>query len=168
MWCYFLNSPHPLLPLLCLQMSSICGQKFWLVDILAIFKCTVQKCQIYWHWCAINLLYIFILQNETLCPLNNDSLLLPPLQLPSTLMIMVTELKGSSDGSDSKESTCNAGDMDSIPGSWRYPWRRKQQHHSSIFYLSEKFHGQWSLVGYSLWSCKELDMTEWLTHYNNT
>ena len=30
-------------------------------------------------------------------------------------------------GSDSKESACNAGDWDSIPGSGRFPWRRKWQ-----------------------------------------
>ena len=28
-------------------------------------------------------------------------------------------------GSDSKESTCNSGDLDSIPGSGRSPWRRE-------------------------------------------
>ena len=33
--------------------------------------------------------------------------------------------------------------------------------HSSI--LARKFHGQRSLVGYSPWGCKELDMTEQLT-----
>ena len=30
---------------------------------------------------------------------------------------------GASGGSDSKESACNAGDPDSIPGSGRFPWR---------------------------------------------
>jgi len=34
--------------------------------------------------------------------------------------------------------------------------------HSSI--LAWRFYGQRSLVGYSLWDCKELDMTERLTH----
>ena len=29
------------------------------------------------------------------------------------------------DGSDGKESICNAGNLGSIPGSGRYPWRRK-------------------------------------------
>ena len=28
-------------------------------------------------------------------------------------------------GSDSKKSTCNVGDVGSIPGSGRSPWRRK-------------------------------------------
>ena len=30
--------------------------------------------------------------------------------------------------------------------------------------LPREFHGQRNLLGYSLWGCKELDMTEWLTH----
>ena len=35
---------------------------------------------------------------------------------------------------------------------------------SSILVHGE-FHGQRSLVGYSPWGCKELDMTEQLTHF---
>ena len=31
-------------------------------------------------------------------------------------------------------------------------------------FLPGEFHGQRSLVGYSPWSCKELDTTEQLTH----
>ena len=31
-------------------------------------------------------------------------------------------------------------------------------------FLPGEFHGQRSLVGYSPWGCKELDMTEQLTH----
>ena len=41
-----------------------------------------------------------------------------------------------------------------------YFWRRKQQ--PTPVFLPGEFHGQRSLVGYSPWSCKELDMTEWL------
>ena len=33
----------------------------------------------------------------------------------------------------------------------------------SVF-LPRKFHGQRSLAGYSLWGCKEPNMTGWLTH----
>ena len=32
----------------------------------------------------------------------------------------------------------------------------------------ENHHGQRSLVGYSPWSCKELDMTEWLSTHTHT
>ena len=28
------------------------------------------------------------------------------------------------DGSDGKESTCKVGDLGSIPGSWKIPWKR--------------------------------------------
>ena len=40
-------------------------------------------------------------------------------------------------------------------------WRRKWQ--PTPVFLSGKSHGQRSLVGYSSWSRKELDMTEWLS-----
>ena len=39
----------------------------------------------------------------------------------------------------------------------KIPWSRKWQ--STPLFLPEKFHGQRSLVGYSPWGCKELDMT---------
>ena len=44
--------------------------------------------------------------------------------------------------------------------SWvgKIPWRRAWQ--STPVVLLERFHGQGSLVGYSSWSRKELDMTE--------
>ena len=48
-----------------------------------------------------------------------------------------------------------------IPGSGRFPWRRERQ--LIPVFLPGKCHGQRSLVGYSLWGHKELDMTEWLT-----
>ena len=76
-------------------------------------------------------------------------------------------------GSAGKESACNAGDTGSIPGSGRTLCRRKWQL-TSVF-LSEKSHGQRSLVGYSSKGCKVSDMTEWKnTHilrtptYNNS
>ena len=60
--------------------------------------------------------------------------------------------------SDSKASPCNAGDLGSIPGSGRclgegngnplqYSW-------------PGEYHGQRSLLGYSLWGHKESDTTE--------
>ena len=52
-------------------------------------------------------------------------------------------------------------DAGSIPGFGRTPgleWRRKRQP-TSVFFPG-KFHGQRSLMGYSPWGCKELDMTE--------
>ena len=41
-------------------------------------------------------------------------------------------------------------------------WRRKWQ--TTPVFLPGEFHGQRNLAGYSQWGCKELDMTEWLTH----
>ena len=64
------------------------------------------------------------------------------------------------DGSVGKESACNAGDtgdMGSICGLGSSPdgeWR------PTPVFLPEESHGQGSLVGYSPWGCKELDMTE--------
>ena len=45
---------------------------------------------------------------------------------------------------------------------WEDPWRRKWQ--PTPVFLPGKSHGLRSLVGYSLWGCKELDTTERLTH----
>ena len=61
-------------------------------------------------------------------------------------------------GSGSKASVYNEGDLSSIPGSGRFPWRRKWQ--STPVLLPGKSHGQRSLVGYSLWGHKESDTTE--------
>ena len=61
-------------------------------------------------------------------------------------------------GSDGKVSACNAGDLDLIPGSGRFPWRRKWQ--PTPVLLPGKFHGQRSLVGSSPWGHKESDTTE--------
>ena len=57
-------------------------------------------------------------------------------------------------------SACNAGDLGSIPGLGRFPWRREWLP-TSVF-LPGKPHGQRGLAGYSPWSCKELDPTVWL------
>ena len=69
-------------------------------------------------------------------------------------------------GSDSKESTHNAGDLGSIPGLGRssggghgYPLQ---------YSCLENFHGQRSLVGCSPWGCKELDTTEQLSRHEDT
>ena len=44
----------------------------------------------------------------------------------------------------------------------KIPWRREWQ--PTPVFLSGEFHGQRSLAGHSPWGCKELDMTEPLTH----
>ena len=65
-------------------------------------------------------------------------------------------LKGFS-GSSDKESSCNAGDLGSIPGLGRSPGGG---HGNPLQYSwLENPHGQRSLKGYSPWGCKESDMT---------
>ena len=58
-------------------------------------------------------------------------------------------------------SAGDAGDMDSIPASGRFPLEKGMATHSSV--LAWKIHGKRSLAGYSPWSCKESDMTERLS-----
>ena len=66
-------------------------------------------------------------------------------------------------GSDGKESSCNAGDLGSIPGLGRSPGR---EHGNPLLYSClENPQGQRSLVGYSPWGCKESDTTEQLSTY---
>ena len=54
--------------------------------------------------------------------------------------------------------------MGLVPGLGRFTWRRKCQ--PTPAFLPGKSHGQRSLVGYSPWGCKELDMTQWLNNSN--
>ena len=62
-----------------------------------------------------------------------------------------------------KKSACSAGDLCSIPASGRSPG---EGNGNPLQYSSlKKSHGQRSLVGCRLWDCKELGMTEWLTHF---
>ena len=64
-------------------------------------------------------------------------------------------------GSDGKASACNAGDLSSISGLGRSPGGG---HGNPCQYSClENPHGRRSLVGYSPWGCKELDLTERLS-----
>ena len=60
--------------------------------------------------------------------------------------------------SEDKASAYNAGDPGSIPGLGRSPGEGNGN--PLQYSCLEKSHGQRSLVGYSLWGRKELDMTE--------
>ena len=64
-------------------------------------------------------------------------------------------------GSNSKESTCNAGDLGLIPGLGRFPGEGNSKPLQE--FCPGEIHGQRSLTGYSPWSRKELDMTEQLS-----
>ena len=59
---------------------------------------------------------------------------------------------------EKKKSACNAGDPGSISGSCQEDCLEKQM--ASTIFLPGDFHGQRSLMGYSLLGCKEMDMTE--------
>ena len=69
-------------------------------------------------------------------------------------------------GSNGKESTCNVGDLGSIPRLGRSPGGG----HGNPLQDSclEKPHGQGSLAGYSPWGHKESDMTEHLSTAHST
>ena len=60
-----------------------------------------------------------------------------------------------------KESGCNSGDLGSIPGFGKIPWRKEWL--PITVFLPRKSYGQRSLAGYSLWGNKEWDKTEQLT-----
>ena len=64
-------------------------------------------------------------------------------------------------GSNGKESTCNVGDLGSMPALGRSPGGG----HSNLLQCSslENPHRQKSLAGYSPQGCKELDTTERLS-----
>ena len=68
-----------------------------------------------------------------------------------------------------KESTCNAGATeDSRFGPWgrKIPWSRAWQ--PPPVFLPGESHGHRSLVGYSSYSHKESDMTQWLSMQGRT
>ena len=69
-------------------------------------------------------------------------------------------------GSDGKELACNAGDLGLISELGRFPGGG--QGNPLQYSCLENPHGQRSLVSYSPWGCKELDMAERLStaqHY---
>ena len=65
------------------------------------------------------------------------------------------------DGSDGKESACNAGDLGSVPGSWRY-LGEGNGNASSILAWRIRWTEESGRL-HSPWGCKESDTTEWLT-----
>ena len=66
--------------------------------------------------------------------------------------------KGFPGGSEVKASASNVGDLGSIPGFGKIPWRRKWQ--PTPVFLPGESPGRRSLVGYSPWGHKESDTTE--------
>ena len=72
-------------------------------------------------------------------------------------------------GTSCKEPTCQCRrhlrEAGSIPGSERFPWRRKWQ--PTAVLLPGESHEQRSLAGYSTWGLKELDTNEATQHSIN-
>ena len=67
-------------------------------------------------------------------------------------------------GASGKEPSCQCRRQKRLgldPWLGKIPWRRKWQPTPAL--LPGESHGQRSLVGYSPWGRKELDMTEWLS-----
>ena len=62
-------------------------------------------------------------------------------------------------GTDGKESACNAGDLDLIPGLKIVPAERNDNS-LPVFLPGENPHGQRSLAGHSPWGYTVSDMTE--------
>ena len=73
-----------------------------------------------------------------------------------------SQLTGFPDGSDDKESACNAGDLSSIPGSGRFSGEGNDNPLWYSFLGNPMDRGAWR--GYSPWSHNELVTAEWLTH----
>ena len=84
------------------------------------------------------------------------------MQLVSEGDSILTQALGFPAGSEVKASPRNAGDLGSIPGSGRSPGERN----GNPLHYSCLRSPQRSLVGYSLWGCKESDSTERLNSVN--
>ena len=67
-------------------------------------------------------------------------------------------LLGFPSGSAPKEPACQGRRHEFYPWIGKIPWRRTWQ--PTPVFLPGKFHAQMSLVGCSLWGCKELDTAE--------
>ena len=59
-------------------------------------------------------------------------------------------------GSADKESACNGGDLGSMPGLRKIPWRKEWL--STPVFLPGEFHGQKRLGDGSLCGCEESDI----------
>ena len=90
----------------------------------------------------------------------SSCILLYPWKLQFSYLIWWVEfdVMGFAGGSDSKESACNARDLDSGPGSERSPGEGGWL--PTPVFLPGEFHGQRSLAGYTPWDCKDSDTTE--------
>ena len=82
----------------------------------------------------------------------------------ATFGFLCVPLWGFPSGSDGKESACQGRRRGFDPRVGKIPWRRKWQ--LAPVFLPVKSQGQRSLVCYSSWAQKDLDMTEVTEHSN--
>ena len=98
---------------------------------------------------------------QVLAPTNVSVLTLDRGSYPKVFAEARRQYGGFPGGSDRKDSACITGDLGSLSGSGRFPWRREWQ--PTPGFLPGKSCGQRSLAGYSLQGCKESNTTERLT-----
>ena len=80
---------------------------------------------------------------------------------------LLASLSGMATHSDIlEESTCHVVDLGWIPGLGRSP--EEENSYPLQYSCLENSHGQRSLAAYSLWCCKDLDMTEQLRTAQDT
>ena len=97
--------------------------------------------------------FLSCLDSQSFCTLPRTILVFP--HWPDIIMKNTKFNSGLPWWLSGKESTCNTGDLDLIPGSGRSPgeWREWQP---TLVFLPGKSHGQRSLVGYSPWGSQRV------------
>ena len=123
-----------------------------------MYICTQNKIYMYTHVCLCTIWIVSGQRNWVACPR------IPLLVHKRQFSVCIRHV-GFLGGSAVRNPPANAEDV-AFPGLGRSPCRRKWQ--PTPVFLPGKSHGQRSLVGYSPWGHKELDMTERLKHHHHT
>ena len=125
-----------------------------------------------WHICTVDTMYtLYRASLGAQLVKNPPAMLRDPSSIPGSgrspgERIAYPVFLGFPGDSDSKESTCNGGELGSTPEWERYPGG---EHGNPLQYFClENPHGQRSLEGYSPWGRKESDMTERLSIAHST
>ena len=121
------------------------------------FACISTEILLHMHWLAFQLLQENFSSRRTDI-LSPDDCIAPESEtLPNKLSVDICWLDegGLPWWLSGKESACQAGDLGLILG--EIPWLRKLQ--PTPVFLTQKSHGQRSMVRYSSWGCKESDTT---------
>ena len=121
------------------------------------FACISTEILLHMHWFAFQLLQENFSSRRTDI-LSPDDCIAPESEtLPNKLSVDICWLDegGLPWWLSGKESACQVGDLGLILG--EIPWLRKLQ--PTPVFLTQKSHGQRSMVRYSSWGCKESDTT---------